>query len=299
MVMFMLAADRGENSEQSHRRLISVGVDGSAEAEAAAKWAVREAELREDDVLLVHAYEVPLLPSSSMAVAIAQGRQERQALLDKVAGTLAIPPRMHLDQLIEIDSPESLLPRLSERAELTVLGQDHRALSGHMPLGHTASTVASMSRHPVVAVPRGWTAPASDRRPIAVAIDGLHSSSSTLGFAFTEASLRQAPVLVVHSAPLSELAMGEQNTRLNLAEILAGWKADYPDIDVETFLLAGPPRDTVATVSADAQLLVVGVPYRGREFTRWIRSVARAVLDRASCPVAVIPQQHPRSATAD
>jgi nucleotide-binding universal stress UspA family protein len=192
-----------------------------------------------------------------------------------------------------------LLPRLSENAELTVLGQDHRALSGQMPLGHTASTVASMTRHPVVAVPRGWTAPAGDRRPIAVAIDGLHPSSSTLGFAFTEASLRQVPVVVVHSAPLSELAMGEQNTRLNLAEILAGWKADYPDIEVETFLLAGPPRDTVALTSADAQLLVVGVPYRGREFTRWIRSVARAVLDRATCPVAVIPQERPRSATAD
>ena len=299
MFTFMLTGDRGENSEQSHRRLIIVGVDGSAEAEAAAKWAVGEAELREDDVLLVHAYEVPLLPSSGMAAAIAQGRQRHQALLDKVAGTLVVPPRMHLDQRIEIDSPESLLLRLSERAELTVLGQDHRALSGRMPLGHTASTVASMSRHPVVAVPRAWTAPAGDRRPVAVAIDGLQSSSSTLGFAFTEASLRQAPVLVVHSAPLSELAMGEQDTRLNLAEILAGWKADYPDIDVETFLLAGPPRDTVASVSADAELLVVGVPYRGREFTRWIRSVARAVLDRATCPVAVIPQQHPRSATAD
>ena len=192
-----------------------------------------------------------------------------------------------------------MLPRLSERAELTALGQDHRALSGHMPLGHTASTVASMTRHPVVAVPRGWTAPAGDRRPIAVAIDGLHPSTSTLGFALTEASLRQVPVVVVHSAPLSELAKGEQNTRLNLAEILAGWKADYPDIEVETFLLAGPPRDTVAPTSADAQLLIVGAPYCGREFTRWIRSVARAVLDRATCPVAVIPQQHPRSATAD
>jgi nucleotide-binding universal stress UspA family protein len=299
MITFTLAAEPGGSAEQLHARLIIVGVDYSAEAEAAARWAVREAELRKDDVLLVHAYEVPLLPSSGMAAAIAQGRQERQALLDKVAGTLAVPPRMHLDRLVETDSPESLLPRLSEAAELTVLGQDHRALSGRMPLGHTASTVASMSRHPVVAVPRGWTAAAGDRRPIAVAIDGQHSSSSTLGFAFTEASLRQAPVLVVHAVPLSELTVGEQNTRLNLAEILAGWKADYPDIAVETFLLAGPPRDTVSSVSAEAQLLVVGVPYRGREFARWIRSVARAVLDRATCPVAVVPQQHPRSTTAD
>ena len=64
--------------------------------------------------------------------------------------------------------------------------------------------------------------------------------------AFTEASLRRVPVLVVHAAPLAELSPGEQDTRVNLAEILAGWKADYPDIDVDTLLLAGAPRDTVA-----------------------------------------------------
>ena len=90
-----------------------------------------------------------------------------------------------------------------------------------------------------------------------------------------------------------------QDTRLNLAEILSGWKADYPDVEVDTLLLAGPPRDTVAITSTEAQLLVVGSPYRGREWARWIRSVARAVLDRATCPVAVIPQRHPRLATAD
>jgi nucleotide-binding universal stress UspA family protein len=298
MFVFMVTGGSGSTG-QAHRRVIIVGVDDSAEAEAAARWAVREAELRNDDVLLVHAYEAPLLPSRGRAAALAQGRKRREALLDKVAGTLALPPTMHLDQRIEMDTPESLLPQLSENAELTVLGQDHPALHGHMPFGHTASTVASMSRHPVVTVPRGWTPRSDDRRPIAVAIDGRHPSSSTLGYAFAEASLRQAPVLVVHSAPLAELAAGEQGTRLNVAEILAGWKADYPDIAVDTLLLAGSPRDTVASVSTDVQLLVVGGPYRGREWTRWIRSVARAVLDRASCPVAVIPQQHPGSAATD
>ncbi len=281
------------------RRVIIVGVDDSAEAGAAAHWAVREAALRKDDVPLVHAYEVPLVPAGGRAAVIAQGRQERQALLDKVAATLTVLPAMHLDQLIEIDTPESVLPRLSEQAELTVLGHDHPALGGHMPFGHTASSVASMSRHPVVAVPRDWAARADDRRPIAVAVDGLHPSSSTLDFAFTEASLHQVPVLVVHSAPLAELSSAEQDTRLNLAEILAGWKTDNPDIDVDTLLLPGAPRDTVDSVSADVQLLVVGTPYRGREWARWIRSVARAMLDRATCPVAVIPQRHPPSAMAD
>ena len=44
----------------------------------------------------------------------------------------------------------------------------------------------------------------------------------------------------------------------------AAWKADYPDIEVDTQMLAGAPPYTVASASADAQLLVVGSPYRGR-----------------------------------
>lgn len=298
MFTFMLADESGKSATQTLRRVI-VGVDASAEAEAAAHWAVREAELRQADLLLVHAYEVPLLPAHSRLATIARGRQEREALLDKVAATLVLPPAMHLDRLIEIDTPEYLLPILSEQAELTVLGQDHPALTGRMPLGHTASSVASMSRHPVVAVPRGWITRVDDQRPITVAIDGRHPSKTTLGYAFTEASLRQVPVLVVHSAPLAQLADGGQDTRLNVAEILAGWKADYPDVEVDALLLAGPPRDTVVAASAETQLMVVGVPYRGREWTRWIRSVARSVLNRASCPVAVIPQQHSWLAMAD
>jgi hypothetical protein len=113
--MSMITGEPSEDSEPASHRVIIVGVDDSAEAEAAAQWAVREAELRKYDVLLVHAYEVQILPPRGRAAAIARGRQERQGLLDKVAGTLTVPPTMHLDQLIEIDSPGFLLPRLSER----------------------------------------------------------------------------------------------------------------------------------------------------------------------------------------
>ena len=234
MFVFMLAGGPSEGSVPSRRRVIIVGIDDSAEAAAAARWAVHEAELRMDDLLLVHAYEVPKLPPRGRVAGLKRGREQRLALLDKIAETLTVPPTMHLDQLVEVDTPESLLPRLSEKAELTVLGHDHPRLVGRMPFGHTASTVASMSRRPVVAVPRDWTVRHNDRRPVAVAIDGRHPSSSTLDYAFTEASLRRVPVLVVHTAPLAELSPGEQDTRVNLAEILAGWKADYPDIDVGT-----------------------------------------------------------------
>ena len=296
--MFMLRAAGGESADQTRRRVIIVGVDASAEAEAAAQWAVREAELRKDDVLLVHAYKVPLVPASARAATVARGSQERQALLDRVAGSLVLPPTMHLDQLIEIDTPEYLLPRLSEQAELTVLGQDHPALGGHMPLGHTASTVASMSRHPVVAVPRGWTTRPHDQRPIAVAIDGRHPSRSTLGYAFIEASLRQVPVLVVHSAPLAELADGEQNTRLNLAEILPAGRQTIPT-SLSTPCCSPVPRQHSRrgigrSPAADCRRSLPGPGVDALDpFSR------APVLDRASCPVAVIPQQHTGLAMAD
>jgi hypothetical protein len=41
--------------------MIIVGVDDSAEAEAAARWGVHQADLPRDDLLLVHAYDVPTL----------------------------------------------------------------------------------------------------------------------------------------------------------------------------------------------------------------------------------------------
>ena len=82
MFTFMITGEPSGNREQASRRVIIVGVDDSAEAEAAARWAVREAELRKTDVLLVHAYDVPILGPKRRAAAIAHGRQDRQALLD-------------------------------------------------------------------------------------------------------------------------------------------------------------------------------------------------------------------------
>jgi nucleotide-binding universal stress UspA family protein len=67
MFTFMIMGEPSANREQASRRVIIVGVDDSAEAEAAARWAVREAELRKADVLLVHAYDVPILGSKRLA----------------------------------------------------------------------------------------------------------------------------------------------------------------------------------------------------------------------------------------
>ena len=111
MFVFMLAGGPSGGSVPLRRRVIIVGIDDSAEAGAAARWAVHEAELRMHDLLLVHAYEVPKLPPRGRVAGLKRGREQRLALLDKIAETLAVPPTMHLDQLVEVDTPESLVPR--------------------------------------------------------------------------------------------------------------------------------------------------------------------------------------------
>jgi hypothetical protein len=53
----------------------------------------------------------------------------------------------------------------------------------------------------------------------------------------------------------------------------SGWKADYPNIDVDTLLLAGPPRDTVAITSTEAQLLAAANHTdvdRGHSTSPWV-----------------------------
>ncbi len=92
---------------------------------------------------------MPILPPRGMPAAIAQGREERKALLNKVAGTLALPPTMHLHQLIKTDTPESLLPRLSEKADLMVLGHDHPAFGGHVPYRDLSAGLSSAQHAPL------------------------------------------------------------------------------------------------------------------------------------------------------
>jgi hypothetical protein len=133
MFVFMVTGQREERARPARRRLIIVG--RMAQPRRKRPRVCRgEAKLRKDDVLLVQAYELPLVPKSLIAATVVSGRQERQTFLDKTAGALAVPPTMRIDQLIEIDSVESLLPRLSERAELTVLGKIHQHSAGR---GHS------------------------------------------------------------------------------------------------------------------------------------------------------------------
>jgi nucleotide-binding universal stress UspA family protein len=140
----------------------------------------------------------------------------------------------------------------------------------------TALILGSVSRYaaihascPVVVVRDEISA---EHRQVAVGIGDPDTSAAALSFAFEEATLRKASLLVVHAwnAPQSEgarvweafaapgaRAIAEQLTS-KLTALLDDWRAKYPDVPVSQDVVAGHPGRALAGLSARADLVVIG-----------------------------------------
>ena len=123
-----------------------------------------------------------------------------------------------------------------------------------------------------------------------VAVDGTTAAASALRVAFDEAAIWQLPLTVLHAQPDDETATDTAERRVNIEEILSGWKADQPDVARCTHeVVPGEPADLIAEYSEHAALMVVGRPHQ-RRVGSWARSVANAVLSHCGCPLAVVPE---------
>jgi len=141
----------------------------------------------------------------------------------------------------------------------------------------------------------------SARRSIVAGTDGSDGARDAVLFAFEAAQDRRAPLVVVRvwETPLSwheqiealddtSVDWAEQAER-DLAEELAGWTADYPDVAVTRRIeRARWAAETLVTVAADAGLLVVGARGLGGLRGLDLGETARSVVAHASCPVAVV-----------
>jgi nucleotide-binding universal stress UspA family protein len=143
---------------------------------------------------------------------------------------------------------------------------------------------------------------ASPHGLVGVGVGDLDTYGDVLTFAFEEASLRQASLLVVHAWHTPQIDFsragqaftlpGEQANAADAARHLAGllddWRAKYPDVPVSQEVMHGHPGRTLVGLSARADLVVIGrhakhpgLPGAG--------SVRHAVLNHAHGPVATVP----------
>jgi nucleotide-binding universal stress UspA family protein len=195
---------------------------------------------------------------------------------------------MRVDQLVVQGDPARVLAEVQASASVVVIGRHHTRFLPQFLAPSVASVVAANAVQPVIVVPPGWNVRGLINSPIVVALDGETAADAVLAFAFAEAVFRKASVWALHTVPAALDGPGSDAERANLGEILAGDRQDHPDVAVRMRLVPGDPVEQIVRLSTAAGLVVVGEPHRFGGGS-WARSVARAVLDRTNCPLAIVP----------
>jgi len=271
------------------RGMVAVGVDGSPEAVDAARYAVEAARARHLDVLVVCAYQMPMITDDLTSEPIAASRTAADQVVSDVVSQLTVPTTMKVSTLVQLTSPVTLLHRLAETAALVVIGSHHFDLTDQLLIGPVASAVAAHADCPVVVIPRAWSLTPVGVRPIVVALDGQTAATAALDFAFAEAERRTCGVTALHAVPLRDPLVNNQGRHADIGEILAGHQEDHPDIAVRALFISSEPKDAIIDQSFSAAMMVVGRPHRHR-LGSWTRSVAKAVLSQTHCPLVVVPR---------
>ncbi|MFI7680148.1 universal stress protein [Actinophytocola sp. NPDC049390] len=277
--------------------MIVVGVDGSASALDAVRWAAMEAGRRRMPLRLVSSYQLSagvagVLDPGVLDVLREQGRRWLAEARD-VADEAGVRTSIVLAPVPAV----LLLVRESLDASLLVLGS--RGFGGFTGLliGSTAVALAGRAHCPMVVV-RGEV-PAHG--PVVVGVDGLRDSEDAVAFAFAEASAQDADVVAVHvwHESLADAVLlghptppdfdgAQQRAYETLAERLAGWQEKYPDVHVTREVVRDHPSEALLRYAEGARLVVVGTRGRGGVRGLVLGSTSQHLLQHAPCPVAVV-----------
>jgi nucleotide-binding universal stress UspA family protein len=259
---------------------IVIGVDGSASSWDALYWAVREADRRRAQLRVVYVDADPWPGPASAG----------DRLAHMVTAARRLEPTVRITGSLATGDAVSALCAASSGAALLVVGDAGRD-SGSEPLGRTSlgragHQVAAQTSVPVVVV-RGRMP--GEHRPIVVGVDGSAGAEAAIELAFTEAGLRECPLIAVFAYGLPATAgprLTGSTALATLDESLLPWRDKFPRVSVEATTTDNEPTPALVTLSRDAQLVVVGAHGSGDSGAP-LGSVPRTVLDRAHCPVLI------------
>jgi nucleotide-binding universal stress UspA family protein len=278
------------SDDQFGARMVAAGVDGSPESVAAARYAVQAASQRGFDLLLVHAYELPALHAPVEPAILDACHESAHRLVADLAAQLVVPSTMRIHTSIQPALPAGLLLWATQRVPLLVVGQDHLTWGERLMFGRVASQVAQRADCPVVVVPGGWQAnKMGSDHPVVVALHEDSSAEAALRLAFEQAELLGTGLIALHAAPGRPRQTKIAEQAASLTEQLAGWKQDYPGVDVDSAVVVGEEDASLLQWSKSAAVLVVERAHR-HWWNSWTHSVVGSVLQQTQCPLIVVPQ---------
>lgn len=293
---------------KNRRGPVVVGIDGSDEATRAAIYGAWEAKQRDIPLRLVFAQR-PRAAWGAPTLADDGNRTWGNDALRKAEKDVAT---LHPDVVIEtavIDAgPAAALIEESHRASLIVVGTRAAAgLKGHVG-GSIAAQVAAHATAPVVVLrPGDVTSAGPDAvtsRPVMVGMDGSVESQRALRFAAEEAVVRGTEVhavfvreprdlrdigpIVANFLASAEDAAAEQM----VIDATEDWSERHPGLVIRHRVVhATNPTESLAGISAEAGLMVVGSRGRGGFLGLRLGSTSDGLLRRSDTTVVVIPAE--------
>lgn len=301
---------------------VVIGYDGSGRALSALKWAAREADLRGLPLRLIQVVPYAGRPATPPGPGWEQPDTGPNHVLDegiRIASTLLTGGAVSGASIT--GHPAGVLAEAADRAALVVVGQRSQDAPVSSGIGSTSLVLADHARCPVV-VARGATGAERAGLPVVVSATGDASSQAALDFAASTAQVRGVPLMIV--APWSLPPAREWSRPPHGLDTVAQWARDlcarasvaarssedhvrrnFPTVATLTRVDHLDPGAALVSSSRRAGLVVVGfgsetgLPTEARAPIRGLGKAAQAVLARAACPVAVVPDVAAVSSPAD
>lgn len=281
---------------------VVVGVDGSEHSKEALRVAANVAAKRGLRLKIVHALDFapygfggPYIDAGGVFEWIeASGKS---ILTDAVTAARERKSDLDIETEMSIGNSSQWLVELSETARVVVIGASGVGAATTALLGNNTLSVTTHAHCPVVVV-RGEIRPEA---PVVVGVDGSPTSARAVAVAFEEASLREVPLVAVHiwsdlgshtfeDPRAAALVPGriEDEEHAVLAEALAGWQDEYPNVEVKRKVYIDNPRARLLEWSKKAQIVVVGSRGRGGFRSMLLGSTSNTLISQANCPVVVV-----------
>lgn len=285
--------------------VVTVGLDGSPESLAAARWAADEAAERGIALRLLHAWP-HLVPEPTRVPAESDQNAWARHLLRSTRTELQQrhPNLSVVEALVADDAQNALLQAASDAgSEMVVLGSRGLEPVESYFVGDVSMPVVVRSVRPVVLVrARGAEQEPPSRTPfpgVIVALKLSGSSDDLLDFAFRTAAARGVGLLAIHGkrvplpadVPLAADADEPmtQEPRNELDAALRPWREKYPRVSATGSVRLTGPAEAVVRAAEGAVLLVVGRRRHHLGAAPRLGPVAQAAVHHGRCPVAVVP----------
>jgi len=278
----------------NQRNEVVVGCDGSEHGWTALEWALRYAAERHASVAVLSAVVSVAVEDSLGGVMLGRIEHAEKAVEEALRRCTGAGVEAR-GEVSEVTAGHALVDASEDAVALVVGATGHGAARGVL-WGSVSRHVIRHAAVPTIAV-REPVDPTA--RKVVVGVDGTPIGDDALRFGLELASRRGWDVEVLHAADspgswkswtdtVSERESERQAAvERMLSELTAGWREQYPDVEVDSSVVRLDPGDALRDASSVAALVVVGAHGR-RGVTGILGSVSQAVAREARCPVAVL-----------